>query len=149
MSEMLNMGFNIELSKQALIKVKNESLAAAIDAVIEIQKILDKEKAKVVESVPKKAIIQSWECKACTFINIEGKAICDMCTLPAPDTAYLIVKSEEEKKKEEEEEQKKAREEEEAKQAEIDKVKKAEEEEKKKQMEEEEKHKKCQEIGDK
>ena len=115
LKEMIAMGFNIDLSKQALIKVKNESLAAAIDAVIEIQKIQDKEKAKLVDSIPKKAIIQSWECKTCTFINIEGKAVCDMCTVAAPDTAYLIVKSEEEKKKEEEEENKKAREEEEAK----------------------------------
>jgi hypothetical protein len=30
------MGFNIELSKKALIKVKNESVAAAIDALMEL-----------------------------------------------------------------------------------------------------------------
>lgn len=30
------MGFNIDLSKKALIKVKNESVSAAIDALVEI-----------------------------------------------------------------------------------------------------------------
>jgi hypothetical protein len=30
------MGFNIDVSKQSLIKVKNESLSAALDAVMEL-----------------------------------------------------------------------------------------------------------------
>jgi hypothetical protein len=30
------MGFNLEVSKKALIKVKNESLSAALDAIMEL-----------------------------------------------------------------------------------------------------------------
>jgi uncharacterized UBP type Zn finger protein len=46
LTNLLMMGFNIDISTQALIKVKNESVAAAIEAVIEIQNQKDKDKPK-------------------------------------------------------------------------------------------------------
>lgn len=29
-----------------------------------------------------------WSCKACTYMNINGNKICDVCTTPAPVEAY-------------------------------------------------------------
>ncbi len=35
--QLTGMGFSLELSKKGLIKVKNESVAAAVEAIMEIQ----------------------------------------------------------------------------------------------------------------
>jgi len=58
--------------------VKNESVAAALDAVMELQAKDEKEKQK--QKAKNQTIISSWSCVTCTFINAEGKAQCDMCT---------------------------------------------------------------------
>lgn len=57
--------------------------------------------------------IGSYECTVCTLINPEGKAICEACGSPAPQSAYILTKSEEEIKREKEAEELKKREEEE------------------------------------
>ena len=116
---MIQMGFNTELAKKALIKSKNESLSVALDAYTEV--VAAEEKNKPVKNVPKKKLkIISYECPVCTLINGEDKSICDACGTEAPQTAYLIVKDEEEIKKEKDEEDRKAREAEDAKKKELE-----------------------------
>ena len=106
---MIQMGFNTELAKKALIKSKNESLSVALDAYMEV--VAAEEKNKPPKSAPKQKIkIISYECPVCTLINAEDKSICDACGTEAPQTDYLIVKDEEVIKKEKDEEDRKERE---------------------------------------
>jgi uncharacterized Zn finger protein (UPF0148 family) len=104
---MTAMGFPTKLSKQALVKVKNESAAAAVEALMDLQATEAKKKP-----APAKAIITigKYSCTLCTFENAAGKAVCEICGEAAPQTAYIIVKSEDELKKEKDEAERKEKE---------------------------------------
>ena len=90
------MGVPLELSKKGLIKVKNESVVAAVDAVMELQEQEAKKKPKTSGKVQ----IVAYACEVCTFNNADGKAVCEVCGTAAPQTAYVIVKSPQEIEKE-------------------------------------------------
>lgn len=109
--QLKDMGFPEKLSKEALVKVKNESIAAAVEAVVALQ---EAEKAILkelkVEKEEKKVTVVDWPCSQCTIINKPGLTICDMCGAAAPESAFVDAKAESAKK--EEEEQKKKEEEE-------------------------------------
>jgi hypothetical protein len=101
-NQLIMMGFPAELVKKGLIKVKNESAAAAVDAIMELQ-----EQTKKVEKKPEKKIkerILAYSCEICTFFNKEEKPICEICGSPAPQSAIVFEKSKEDEDKEKEEE---------------------------------------------
>jgi len=81
------MGFDEEASKQALVKVKNESVEAAVEAIQDIMEELDKEKAANPMPVKEYQYLQ-WQCLICTFIN-EKTGICQVCGGGAPEEAKL------------------------------------------------------------
>ena len=120
--QLMSMGFASEDVKKALIECKNESVDLALDILEEIQKKKIAE-PPILITVPDK-IILSWACPRCTFINIEGKSLCEICTEKAPLSAYVERKTEEPKpdetsaqeeaKQKEEEEAAKKKQEEEA-----------------------------------
>lgn len=66
--QMVAMGYALSIVKKALIAVKNESVAAAIDMIDQIT--TEEKKKKVV------AVAREWTCPACTFYN---KADADCC----------------------------------------------------------------------
>ena len=92
--QLIAMGFSTEIAKKALIQVNNESVEAAMDAVLDLQKkgfitrVEDKKEAKK----EKDFIILSWQCSVCTLINAEGKTVCEVCNSPAPQSAYKSTK---------------------------------------------------------
>jgi len=102
------MGFPEDLGKLALIKVKNESVAAAVEAVVALQV----EQASKLEKEPaaekKKVTVVQWNCEMCTVINQPGASTCHICFTPAPSTAFVDEAAEkatrdaEEKKKKDE-----------------------------------------------
>ena len=90
------MGFPLVPSKAALIKVKNESITAAIEAIVELQAQEEVKKPKEApEAKTTKTVIETWPCGTCTYLNTGGNATCEMCTQAAPTTAYIEVKTEE------------------------------------------------------
>jgi len=96
------MGFPQELCKKALVKVLNTSVAAAVDALMELS---EKEgKTNPASSEPAGTTVQvvSYECTMCTFKNPDGKAVCEICGTAAPQTAYVFLKTEAQVKAEEE-----------------------------------------------
>ena len=107
--QLKDMGFPEPLCSKALVKVKNESIAAAVEAVVALQ---EEEKGKKTESAEdvKKVTLVEWTCTACTMINKAGGTVCDMCCAKAPEHAFVDAageqakkEAEESKKKEEEE----------------------------------------------
>jgi hypothetical protein len=96
------MGFPEALSKKALIKVKNESMAAAVEAVVALQEAELAQKAT--EGIPevKIATVIEWTCAACTMINKPGKTVCEMCGAAAPALAYVDAAADKAKKEAEE-----------------------------------------------
>ena len=73
------MGFPVELSKKGLIKVKNESVPAAVDAIMELQEAQPKPKPAA-----KNLQIVAYHCSVCTYLNPDGKAYCEVCSAAAP-----------------------------------------------------------------
>jgi hypothetical protein len=73
------MGFPVELCKKGLIKVKNESVAAAVDIIMELQESELKKHPK-----PTNLTVISYSCTTCTYQNPDGKAVCELCGTPAP-----------------------------------------------------------------
>jgi uncharacterized UBP type Zn finger protein len=62
------MGFPQDLSKKALIEVKNSGVDAAVEVVFQLQADTQvKEKDAVPDK--KKGTIVEWNCKACTVLN--------------------------------------------------------------------------------
>ena len=133
--QLTTMGFPLELSKKGLIKVKNQSAEAAIDAIMTLQEEELKKNPKGAK--PKSTIkIMSYECAICTYKNPDGAAVCEICGAGAPQTAMTIVKSEEEIKREKEEEEARLKKEvEEIERKEKERI--AKEEEERKRIEEE------------
>jgi epoxyqueuosine reductase QueG len=130
------MGFPLELSKKGLIKVKNQSPEAAIDIIMTLQE--EELKKNPNANAPPKATIKivSYTCMVCTFVNPDGASLCEICQTSAPQTAYIIEKSQDEIKREKDEEEAKIKKELE----EIDRIEKeriAKEEEDRKKDEEE------------
>lgn len=72
------MGFPLEACKKGLIKVKNESLPAAVDAIMELQETDSKAVPKEKDSKEGLKVV-SYECTVCTYLNPDGKAICEIC----------------------------------------------------------------------
>jgi uncharacterized Zn finger protein (UPF0148 family) len=100
------MGFPEALSKKALIKVKNESMAAAVEAVVALQEAELAQKATEGTPEVRIATVVEWPCPACTIINKPGKTVCDMCGAAAPAHAYVDAAAEKAKKEAEEREKK-------------------------------------------
>lgn len=122
------MGFSLELCKKGLIKVKNESVAAALDAIVELQQV-DLKSNLTSSHTGSNLQVVSYECTSCTYLNPDGKAVCDVCGTAAPQTAYILVKSEAQIKKEAEEiERKKKEEEDELTRVEQERIRVADEE---------------------
>ncbi len=127
------MGFPLELSKKGLIKVKNVSAEAAIDVIMELQVEDQKNKPK---AQPSSLKIGHYQCLVCTYFNMQGKGACEMCGSAAPQTAYIIEKTEDDLKRELEEiEAQKKKEEDEQLRIENERI--AKEEAEKKKIEEE------------
>jgi hypothetical protein len=101
--QLKDMGFLEGLSKQALIKVKNESIAAAVEAVVALQSEqatqMEKNTATVAD---KKATVVQWNCEACTIINQPGGTHCMMCNFAAPAKAFVDEQAEKAAKEAEE-----------------------------------------------
>lgn len=114
--QLIMMGFPAELCKKALIKVKNESLQIAADALMELQEQAIKATqatqatAKLVKAVGNQKIL-SYSCTVCTLINKEGSPMCEACGTLAPASAIMFEKSEEELLKEKAEEERRVKEE--------------------------------------
>lgn len=110
LNQLIMMGFALEFAKKALIKVKNESVAAALDAIEDIQtKAKEVIIAKETAVSAKKQKILSWICQLCTYINPEGKATCEMCTYPVPQSSIIEEKNEDDILKEKEDAEAKKR----------------------------------------
>ena len=92
------MGFPEDLSKLALIKIKNESVAAAVEAVVALQAEKLSQNAKESLKETKKVTVVDWNCEACTIINKPGGTDCDMCGCKAPESAFVDSTAEKAKK---------------------------------------------------
>jgi hypothetical protein len=92
------MGFPEDLSKLALIKVKNESVAAAVEAVVALQAEKLSSLAKESLKDTKKVTVVDWTCDACTMINTPGGTDCDMCGCKAPESAFVDGEAEKSKR---------------------------------------------------
>lgn len=98
------MGFPLEACKKGLIKVKNESVPAAVDVIMEMQELESKVHPKEKGGSSSEGLqVLSYECTVCTYVNADGKAVCELCGTAAPQTAYVVVKSEEQIKREKDE----------------------------------------------
>lgn len=73
---LVQMGFDINVAKKALIECKNSSLEAAMDLILSNTLKVQ----PVTIPTPKK----EWTCQACTLVNAENVAICIACEAPAP-----------------------------------------------------------------
>ena len=87
------MGFPEDLGKLALVKVKNESVAAAVEAVVSLQveqvSQQAKDNDKVAPKEEKKVAVVQWVCEMCTVINQPGGTKCHICFGQAPASAYV------------------------------------------------------------
>jgi hypothetical protein len=94
------MGFPEDLGKLALIKVKNESVAAAVEAVVSLQveQVNQQEKEAPKEKEEKKVTVVQWDCEICTVINQPGGTKCHICFGQAPASAYVDKEAEKAKK---------------------------------------------------
>lgn len=101
------MGFSAAVSKQALIKVKNESVAAAVEAAVVLQA---EQMGASAKPEPAKVAVTDWSCPVCTLINKPGGSSCPACGGAVPPEA-CINEAEERAKKEEEDRKKKEEEE--------------------------------------
>ena len=66
-----------------LIKVKNESVAAALDAIVELQHV-DLKSNLTSSHTGSNLQVVIYECTSCTYLNPDGKAVCDVCGTAAP-----------------------------------------------------------------
>lgn len=107
--QLKDMGFPEPLCSKALVKVKNESIAAAVEAVVALQEEEKGKKAESTEEVKKVTLVE-WTCSACTMINKAGGTVCDMCCCKAPEQAFVDAAGEQ-AKREAEDSQKKEEEE--------------------------------------
>ena len=98
------MGFPEGLSKEALIKVKNESIAAAVEAVVTLQNEHGSQPEKNAPMAGKKPTVSQWNCEACTVINQPGGTECQVCGREAPAKAYVDEEAEKARKEAEEKE---------------------------------------------
>lgn len=128
--QLMDMGFPEELGKKALMKVKNESVTAAVDAVVSLQVEQDGQREVEPPKVEKKTVVK-WSCEMCTMLNQPGGTKCHICFSAAPATAYVdeaaerAEKEAEEKRKTEDEERvarAKAEEEERKKQEDLERL---------------------------
>jgi len=83
------MGFPEDLGKLALVKVKNESVAAAVEAVVSLQVEQVSQQEKVAPKEEKKVAVVQWVCEMCTVINQPGGTKCHICFGQAPASAYV------------------------------------------------------------
>ena len=83
------MGFPEGLSKQALVKVKNESIAAAVEAIVALQTEQASPGEKTTPTTGKKPTLVQWNCEACTMINQPGGTECHVCGCAAPTRAFV------------------------------------------------------------
>jgi len=60
--QLKDMGFPEDLGKLALVKVKNESVAAAVEAVVSLQVEQVSQQAKVAPKEEKKVAVVQWVC---------------------------------------------------------------------------------------
>ena len=104
------MGFPEGLSKQALVKVKNESIAAAVEAIVALQTEHASQGEKNAPPQGKKPTVAQWNCEACTMLNQPPGTECHVCGCAAPARAFVDEQAEkarqeaEEKKRKEEDE---------------------------------------------
>lgn len=126
--QLKDMGFPEDLAKQALIKVKNESVAAAVGAVVALQAEAVASPEQEPPKEEKKATVAQWNCEMCTIINQPGGTTCHICFSAAPASAYADEDAEK-AKREEEQKLKKAEEERLAKEKELEEERKRREEE--------------------
>lgn len=107
--QLKDMGFPEDLARKALIKVKNESVASAVEAVVALQ-AEDIALTALQTKVDKKVTLVQWTCERCTVVNPPGGCTCHVCFGQAPAYAYIDeeaekLKSDAENKKKKEEEQ--------------------------------------------
>jgi len=102
--QLKDMGFPEDLGRKALVKVKNESVAAAVEAVVALQaeQVAEQPKQEPAKEAAKKATVAQWNCDMCTIINQPGGTSCHICLSPAPASAYVDVAAEQQKREEEE-----------------------------------------------
>ena len=93
LEDMYKMGFPLELSKQALISIKNSSIEDAIEKVTALQE----EEIKKGNNQPArgntKNLKPAWNCSACTLENLtkpDTDPICDACGTLG-DSAYYTI----------------------------------------------------------
>jgi hypothetical protein len=103
------MGFSQDHCKKALIKSKNESLAAAVDVVMELI-VAEPKKPEVI--IKKNFKYLGFTCPACTFINVENNAHCAVCGAECPKEAVIEIVDELEVQKKKEDSDRKKQEEE-------------------------------------
>jgi hypothetical protein len=84
------MGFPEDLGRRALLQVKNESVAAAVEAVVALQaETVAKPEAPAPKEAEKKATLVPWNCEVCTYRHEPGAATCHICFSPAPASAFI------------------------------------------------------------
>lgn len=93
--QLKDMGFPEDLARRALVKVKNESVAAAVETAVALQAEPGEgltSSAATGQGAPKeakKATLVQWSCEMCTIINPPGGTTCHICFSPAPAGAYV------------------------------------------------------------
>ena len=71
LDQIVMMGYGPSTVRKALIKVNNESVVAALDAIEQIQ-LEEKQKNK-------DKVKQNWICPSCTYMNEAGAEVCEVC----------------------------------------------------------------------
>jgi hypothetical protein len=96
--QLKDMGFPEDLATRALVKVKNESVAAAVEAVVALQAGTAALPGLTSPKVEKKVTLTQWICERCTVVNAPGGSTCHVCFGPAPDNAFVDEAAEKAKK---------------------------------------------------
>ena len=89
LGQLTDMGFPEDLGRRALVKVKNESVAAAVEAVVALQAESVVKPAQEPPGEAKRTTVAQWNCEMCTIINQPGGASCHICFSAAPASAYV------------------------------------------------------------
>lgn len=97
LKQLTEMGFPEDLGKRALIKIKNESVAAAVEAACTIQSEEPTQPPEPKKTEEKKVTLVQWTCERCTVVNEKGGTTCHICFGPAPDSAFIDESAEKEK----------------------------------------------------
>ena len=86
LNKLLSMGFSTAASKKVLA-LKNNNLESALEYLLEHASEFEDLNEQEQKS-QNKVVIGNWKCEKCTFLNIKGNTICEICESNIPKEKY-------------------------------------------------------------